>query len=420
MFSNLHSEPYESAQRFTEGDTLSADVLNDILDRIELTLKDITVSELIGTWDATQYMCTGGITGNNPDLYDNGRDADDNWISGYGCLASDAGTEEQRTVSQATLIDNIIAKRTDTVTISAISGEDNLFEWKQTNLNFIYNDSRSKEVKHHSEPNTHTCTVIGGAAILGCHLDESKWYDEPYNNVVQKRTYAAFMNIQRLSQDRIKLFWGPRRGGGILNTVILDKKSLPPKAPTALAVSQSSGTATLTWTAGDATETGYDVKRKNAADGTYASIGAPTDESYSDSSIIKGNNYWYRVFATNGNGTSIGSNVIQITYSNTPPSMNLASTISLNEGTTEVVDLAATDADDDSLTYAIASVSPGDDAGDFEISTAGVISFKTAPDFESPADYDADNVYDIEVSVTDGADTVTQTIGIVVTDVEGS
>ena len=100
--------------------------------------------------------------------------------------------------------------------------------------------------------------------------------------------------------------------------------------------------------------------------------------------------------------------------------MNLASTISLNEGTTEVVDVAATDADDDSLTYAIASVSPGDDAGDFEISTAGVISFKTAPDYESPADYDADNVYDIEVSVTDGADTVTQTIGIVVTDVEGS
>jgi Cadherin domain. len=162
------------------------------------------------------------------------------------------------------------------------------------------------------------------------------------------------------------------------------------------------------------------VKRTFCVDGTYASIGTPTYESYSDSSIVKGNNYWYRVFATNGIGTSIGSNVIQITYSNTPPSMNLASTISLNEGTTEVVDVAASDADDDSLTYTIASVSPGDDAGDFEISTAGVISFKTAPDYESPADYDADNVYEIEVSVTDGADTVTQTIGIVVTDVEGS
>ena len=413
LFSNLHSEPYESAQRFSEGDTLSAEVLNDILDRIELTLKEVTVSELIGTWDATQYICTSSVSGKNADIFDNGRDSDSNWVSGMGCLSSDAGSSPSETFAGATTIDSIVGKRTDTVTISAISGSDNTFLWKQTNYGFIYNDSLSKTVSQHGEPNTHTCTVIGGAAILGCHLDESKWNEG-------NRTISAFMNIQRLSQDRIKLFFGPWRGGGLFNTIILDKKALPPKAPAALAVSQSSGTATLTWTAGDATETGYDVKRKNAADGTYASIGTPTDESYSDSSIVKGNNYWYRVFATNGNGTSIGSNVIQITYSNTPPSMNLASTISLNEGTTEVVDVAATDADDDSLTYAIASVSPGDDAGDFEISTAGVISFKTAPDYESPADYDADNVYDIEVSVTDGADTVTQTIGIVVTDVEGS
>ena len=49
------------------------------------------------------------------------------------------------------------------------------------------------------------------------------------------------------------------------------------------------------WTAGDNTETGYDVQRKNSSDGNFASIGTPTAESYEDSTIAKGNSYWYRV-----------------------------------------------------------------------------------------------------------------------------
>tara|TARA_B100001059_G_C17254728_1_gene296002 strand:+ start:144 stop:350 length:207 start_codon:yes stop_codon:yes gene_type:complete len=47
-----YSDTYKSAQRFESGDVISADVLNDILDRIELTLKEITRAELIGTWTA--------------------------------------------------------------------------------------------------------------------------------------------------------------------------------------------------------------------------------------------------------------------------------------------------------------------------------------------------------------------------------
>ena len=41
----LHADPYETAQRFTAGDVISAEVLNDILDRIELSLKDIERDE---------------------------------------------------------------------------------------------------------------------------------------------------------------------------------------------------------------------------------------------------------------------------------------------------------------------------------------------------------------------------------------
>ena len=58
-----YSDTYKSAQRFQAGDVLSADVINDILDRIELTLKEITRAELIGTWTATQYWCSGSTPG---------------------------------------------------------------------------------------------------------------------------------------------------------------------------------------------------------------------------------------------------------------------------------------------------------------------------------------------------------------------
>ena len=43
LFSGInYADDYETAQRFQEGDTISAEVLNDILDRMELALKTTT------------------------------------------------------------------------------------------------------------------------------------------------------------------------------------------------------------------------------------------------------------------------------------------------------------------------------------------------------------------------------------------
>ena len=79
-----------------------------------------------------------------------------------------------------------------------------------------------------------------------------------------------------------------------------------------LAATVTSGSVALTWTAGDATEDSYDVQRKSSATGTYTSIGLPTTESYTDTTGVATTTYWYRVFAKNTNGTSIGSNVISV------------------------------------------------------------------------------------------------------------
>jgi Ca2+-binding RTX toxin-like protein len=60
----------------------------------------------------------------------------------------------------------------------------------------------------------------------------------------------------------------------------------------------------------------------------------------------------------------------------------------------------------------------GADANRFNISSSGVLTFKTAPDFELPADAGGDNVYDVIVQVFDGTFSDTQAIAVTVADID--
>ncbi|MBZ9793910.1 cadherin-like domain-containing protein [Rhizobium sp. 3T7] len=97
-----------------------------------------------------------------------------------------------------------------------------------------------------------------------------------------------------------------------------------------------------------------------------------------------------------------------------------AAAISVAENTTAVTTATATDVDAGStLSY---SITGGADAGKFTINaTTGVLSFVSAPNFEVPTDAGGNNVYDVQVQVSDGTSTDTQSIAVTVTDVnEGS
>ncbi|HEY1188454.1 MAG TPA: cadherin domain-containing protein, partial [Gemmata sp.] len=89
--------------------------------------------------------------------------------------------------------------------------------------------------------------------------------------------------------------------------------------------------------------------------------------------------------------------------------------ISLAENLTAVTTVTATDADTAAtLTY---SISGGADAAKFAINSAtGDLTFLAAPDFETPTDANTDNVYEVTVQVSDGANTDTQDISVTVTD----
>ena len=59
----------------------------------------------------------------------------------------------------------------------------------------------------------------------------------------------------------------------------------------------------------------------------------------------------------------------------------------------------------------------GADGGDFVIDD-GSLNFRAPPDYEAPTDANGDNVYDVSVNVTDGANTTTADLTVTVTNVD--
>ena len=108
---------------------------------------------------------------------------------------------------------------------------------------------------------------------------------------------------------------------------------------------------------------------------------------------------------------------ITVTDVNEPPEFTSGPTFTAAENQTAAGTVQATDPEDDTLTWSLA----GADADDFTI-PAGVLTFRATPDYETPADTDLDNVYNVTVRVSDGKDadgntdtTVDATIAVTVT-----
>ena len=115
--------------------------------------------------------------------------------------------------------------------------------------------------------------------------------------------------------------------------------------------------------------------------------------------------------ACGGGGSGSSPAAEQVT--NTAPTITDPGALSLLEGETTVATISASDAQNDSLSFSIAS---GDDDALFTISSGGVLAFAAAPDFEAPGDADTDNVYELAIQVSDGSLTDTQALMITVTD----
>ena len=97
------------------------------------------------------------------------------------------------------------------------------------------------------------------------------------------------------------------------------------------------------------------------------------------------------------------------------PILTGPATLKINENGTSVSTLVGSDADGDVLTY---SITGGADQSLFIIDPAtGVLTFKSSPDYEDPSDSGADNIYDIEISVSDGTNSNSQALEVKVEDI---
>ncbi|MBU2888053.1 T9SS type A sorting domain-containing protein, partial [Gilvimarinus agarilyticus] len=141
---------------------------------------------------------------------------------------------------------------------------------------------------------------------------------------------------------------------------------------------------------------------------------APDFESPADTD--EDNAYLINVIASDGTNTVNQNVTITVTdVDDTYPVFTSATTASFIENETGTAyTVTATDAN--TITYSLGS---GNDEALFDIvGSTGVVTFKTAPNFESPADTDEDNDYVINVIASDGVNTVNKNVTITVTDVD--
>jgi len=90
------------------------------------------------------------------------------------------------------------------------------------------------------------------------------------------------------------------------------------------------------------------------------------------------------------------------TATNGAPQITSATEVSVNENQTFVLNANATDDSDSEGAGLAYSLTGGADQGLFKINAGtGALSFLTAPDFEKPSDADADNIFAVQMTVTD-------------------
>jgi VCBS repeat-containing protein len=120
----------------------------------------------------------------------------------------------------------------------------------------------------------------------------------------------------------------------------------------------------------------------------------------------------YNVFEQ-GNARLLAEVGVAVTVNN-PPVIVSGATATVLENQTSAYIAVATDAEGDAVSYSLS----GTDAALFNIdSAAGIVTFKTAPNFEAPADVGANNQYQVIITATDGEDSSAQAVTISVANV---
>ena len=83
-------------------------------------------------------------------------------------------------------------------------------------------------------------------------------------------------------------------------------------------------------------------------------------------------------------------------------------------GTGPVATYTATDPESATITWTL----EGDDAALFDFSSGGMLTFRSSPDYENPMDANTDNNHRVTLKASDGTNTDTHNVTVMVTDVD--
>lgn len=174
---------------------------------------------------------------------------------------------------------------------------------------------------------------------------------------------------------------------------------------------------TLSTSDPDASDT-FSYAVTGGADSASFEIGSSNQIKFKSS--VSGNYEVKNSFEVTVTATDAGSNTYSKTFYmyltdvNEFPSFTSTSVTSVAENGTAILTVTSSDPEGAALTF---SLGAGDDTAKFNITSAGVLTFLRSPDYEIPGDSDEDNVYRVNIIVSDGIRSTGQAMDITVTDV---
>ncbi|MBA3836514.1 MAG: hypothetical protein C0499_02500, partial [Zymomonas sp.] len=144
----------------------------------------------------------------------------------------------------------------------------------------------------------------------------------------------------------------------------------------------------------------------NGATGALTFVTPPNFEAPSDANAD--NQFEVTVTASDGRLSTAQTIIVTVTNVNdVAPVISSAAAVSVQENRTTVLTATATDVEGGTITFSIS----GGDAALFVIDPAtGVITFRQAPNFEAPTDTGANNVYNFNLTASDGTNSSTQAV----------
>ncbi len=204
-------------------------------------------------------------------------------------------------------------------------------------------------------------------------------------------------------------------GGGAIALIEVDEGGT---AVTTATATDADATASLSW----AIVGGADAGRFTIDAGTGVLSFAQVTDHEAPLDVGGDNVYIVRIQVSDGSQTSWQDLLVTVRDLNdnapviTSHAGAASATVNHAENAQAFATLAASDADASSTL--VWRISGGADAARFTIDAGtGALSFVTAPDHEAPVDADTDGTYEVTVEVDDGSQTDTQSLSIVVDNV---